>query len=470
MTGYANPFGGRPAFHPTEYATREDIAVALVRMMGYTDNDANDAYYAERKFLDGSSISPSLLPYVSIACEKGLISGYPNGTFGPAKGITRAETVALLNRATKQAVTNINEDLNMSTELLYGDDQETVTINICADAGTTVTVNGEAVKMSNNYGGYEGNYVYEFETEGTKDFTIEGKRAGKTKTINLTAKYEIGAPVLKITECPATSDTETVTIRGTVKDTNDSSPVVTVNGKSVNVDYRYSSGGWRYETTLKEGNNDFTIVATNSLGKATTVKKTINFGVGAPTLKITECPATSNAETVTISGTVSDTNDSSPTVTVNGSKVNVGSVYYSSGKWSGKWSYKATLKEGDNDFTIIATNSLGKTTTEKRTINFGVGAPTLKITECPAISDTETVTISGTVSDTNDDSPTVTVNGSKVNVGYGYYTSGRWSYEATLKEGDNDFTIIAANNFGKTTTEKRTIHFEVETSDVDVVE
>ena len=563
LTGYANPFGGRPAFHPTEYATREDIAVALVRMMGYTDNDANDAYYAERKFLDGSSISPSLLPYVSIACEKGLISGYPNGTFGPAKGITRAETVALLNRATKQAVTNINEDLNMSTELLYGDDQETVTINICADAGTTVTVNGEAVKMSNNYGGYEGNYVYEFETEGTKDFTIEGKRAGKTKTINLTAKYEIGAPVLKITECPATSDTETVTIRGTVKDTNDSSPVVTVNGKSVNVDYRYSSGGWRYETTLKEGNNDFTIVATNSLGKATTVKKTINFGVGAPTLKITECPATSNAETVTISGTVSDTNDSSPTVTVNGSKVNVGSVYYSSGKWSGKWSYKATLKEGnndftivatnslgkattvkktinfgvgaptlkitecpatsnaetvtisgtvsdtndssptvtvngskvnvgsvyyssgkwsgrwsykatlkegDNDFTIIATNSLGKTTTEKRTINFGVGAPTLKITECPAISDTETVTISGTVSDTNDDSPTVTVNGSKVNVGYGYYTSGRWSYEATLKEGDNDFTIIAANNFGKTTTEKRTIHFEVETSDVDVVE
>lgn len=181
MTGYANPFGGRPAFHPTEYATREDIAVALVRMRGYTDNDANDAYYAERKFLDGSSISPSLLPYVSIACEKGLISGYPNGTFGPAKGITRAETVALLNRATKQAVTNINEDLNMSTELLYGDDQETVTINICADAGTTVTVNGEAVKMSNNYGGYEGNYVYEFETEGTKDFTIEGKRAGKTE-------------------------------------------------------------------------------------------------------------------------------------------------------------------------------------------------------------------------------------------------------------------------------------------------
>ena len=76
-----------------------------------------------------------------------------------------------------------------------------------------------------------------------------------------------------------------MTIRGTVKDTNDSSPVVTVNGKSVNVDYRYSSGGWRYETTLKEGNNDFTIVATNSLGKATTVKKNNQFWRGRTHIK-----------------------------------------------------------------------------------------------------------------------------------------------------------------------------------------
>lgn len=32
LTGYANPFGGLPSFHPTEYATREDIAVALVKI------------------------------------------------------------------------------------------------------------------------------------------------------------------------------------------------------------------------------------------------------------------------------------------------------------------------------------------------------------------------------------------------------------------------------------------------------
>lgn len=89
LTGYANPFGGLPAFHPEEYATREDIAVALVRMMGLTEADASDPNYAYYKFSDGSSISPALLGYISVACEKGLINGCPDGTFGPTRGISQ---------------------------------------------------------------------------------------------------------------------------------------------------------------------------------------------------------------------------------------------------------------------------------------------------------------------------------------------------------------------------------------------
>jgi len=444
LTGYANPFGGLPSFHPTEYATREDIAVALVRMMGFTDKDANNPNYAAYNFRDGGNISPNILAYVSIACERGLISGYPDGTFGPTKGITRAETVVLLNRATKQAVTNINSELEISANVIYSSDKKTATINIVAEEGTTVTVNGESVKMSSNYyGEYEGNYVYKFEAEGSKDFAVEGKRAGKSKTIKLTAKYEIGAPTLTITTCPSTSDTKTVTIKGTVEDEMDNSPSVTVNGKSVSVWY----GDWSYEADLKEGENSFTIVATNKNGKSTTENRKINFGVGAPTLKITVCPTTSDKETVTIKGTVSDTNDNSPSVTVNGESVSV---------WYGDWSYEADLKEGENKFTIVATNDLGKSTTETRTINFGVGAPTLKITVCPTTSDKETATIKGTVSDTNDNSPSVTVNGESVSVWYG-----DWSYEADLKEGENKFTIVATNDLGKSTTETRTINFGV---------
>ena len=449
LTGYANPFGGLPTFHPTEYATREDIAVALVRMMGFTDSDASDKNYAGRKFYDGNSISPSLMPYVSIACERGLISGYPDGSFGPTQGITRAETVVLLNRATKQAVTNINAELELSANIIYSSDGKTATINISAEEGTTVTVNGETVKMSSNYyDEYEGNYVYKFESEGTKDFVIEGKRSGKTKTINLTAKYEIGAPKLNITQCPATSEYKTITIKGKATDTNDSQPVVTINGKDVGAYY----GSFEKSFTLTEGDNKFTIVATNNLGKSTTVEKTVTFGVDAPKLNITQCPTTSEYKTITIKGKATDTNDSQPVVTINGKDV---------GAYYGSFEKSFTLTEGDNKFTIVATNNLGKSTTVEKTVTFGVDAPKLNITQCPATSEYKTITIKGKATDTNDSQPVVTINGKDVGAYYGSFEK-----SFTLTEGDNKFTIVATNNLGKSTTVEKTVTFSVGTPEI----
>jgi hypothetical protein len=444
LTGYANPFGGLPTFHPTEYATREDIAVALVRMMGFTDSDANDKNYAGRKFYDGSSISPSLMPYVSIACERGLISGYPDGNFGPTQGITRAETVVLLNRATKQAVTNINADLQISANVLYSEDGKTATINVLAEEGTTVTVNGETIKMSSNYyGEYEGNYVYKFETEGTKDFVVEGKRAGKTKTVNLMAKYEVGAPVLTITTCPATSDKKNVTIKGTVSDVNDNKGDinVTINGNSVYNSY----GSWSKDVTLKEGENTFTIVATNSLGKSTTETRTISFVVGAPTLTITTCPETSDNEKITIKGTVSDVNDNKGdiNVTVNGN------VAYNS---YGSWSKEVTLEEGINTITIVATNSLGKSTTEERKIKFSISAPEIQFINCPETTTKKELTVKGKIKGGNKKAM-LFINDEECYVN----SSGEFSETLTLKEGTNTFKFRAVNDYGKEVTETKTI-------------
>ncbi len=445
LTGYANPFGGLPAFHPEEYATREDIAVALVRMMGLTDSDVDDPNYANRTFHDAGNISPQLLKYVSLAAERGLISGYPDGTFGPTQGITRAETVVLLNRATKQAITNINAELQLSANVIYSTDGKTATINIEAEEGTKVTVDGESVNMNDNYyGSYEGNHVYTFDSEGSKTFTVEATKAGKTKTITVIAKYEIGVPMLSITQCPTTSDKLTATISGTVQDTNDSSPLVTINGKSISV---WGNGQWSTIVDLTEGDNEFIIVATNNLGKTTTEKRTISFGVGAPALMITNCPTTSETETAIIKGTVKDTNDRSPLVTVNGKSISV---------WgNGQWSATVDLTEGDNEFIIIATNNLGKTTTEKRTISFDVSAPTLKITYCPSTSDEKKITIEGKVKDTNDSSPMVTLNGKSISV----WGNGQWSATVDLTEGDNEFIIVATNNLGKTSTIEKVITY-----------
>ena len=437
LTGYANPFGGLPTFHPTEYATREDIAVALVRMMGFTDSDASDKNYAGRKFYDGNSISPSLMPYVSIACERGLISGYPDGSFGPTQGITRAETVVLLNRATKQAVTNINAELELSANIIYSSDGKTATINISAEEGTTVTVNGETVKMSSNYyDEYEGNYVYKFESEGTKDFVIEGKRSGKTKTINLTAKYEIGAPKLNITQCPATSEYKTITIKGKATDTNDSQPVVTINGKDVGAYY----GSFEKSFTLTEGDNKFTIVATNNLGKSTTVEKTVTFSVGTPEISFTNCPEVTQQKNLSIQGRIKGQDDGAK-LYINDQEVSVG--------YSGDFSKSVTLSEGDNSFVFRAVNSYGKSKTISKTIKYvgEIKAPVLKVDDIASSTAESKITIAGTVNDSLDSKVVVYVNDKKITSG-----NGNWTADVSLDEGDNDIIVVATNSYGKSTT------------------
>ena len=233
MTGYANPFGGLPAFHPNEYATREDIAVALVRMMGLDKSDASNANLASTQFTDGDSISPNLVPYVSIAYERGLISGYPDGTFRPTKGITRAETVVLLNRVSKQAMADINKEVRLDCAGFFIEDGKTYRICIFTD-GKEAAVNGTPIDLrqvimpgantdTSRYpagyienGIYPAYYEYVFQQEGTQTFTITATDGKKSKSQTITAEYKIDGPTLNVTSCPTTTSQKEINIAGIV--------------------------------------------------------------------------------------------------------------------------------------------------------------------------------------------------------------------------------------------------------------
>ncbi len=443
LTGYTSPFDGTMTFHPEEYATREDIAVALVRMMGLTEKDASNPGYAKWKFSDGDSISPSLLPYVSVAAERGLINGFTDGTFGPQRPISRAETVALLNRASKQAVTTANGEIPLEVSVSYDKENPKIAyLTIGSAEGTTVTVDGQSVEMSSGYydDDYVGLYTYTFEAEGSKEFTVAATKMGKSRTVQATAKYEIGAPKLTVTECPTNVSKKEITIGGTLYDDN-YGVTLTINGESVNVRY----GSWSKSFILKEGENTFTIIGSNSAGKTVTETRTVNFSVGGPRLTITECPSNVSKKEITIGGTLYDDNYG-VTLTINGESVN---VRY------GSWSKSFILKEGENTFTIIGSNSAGKTVTETRTVNFSVDGPKLTITECPATATKKDITIRGRLSDSNY-GVTLTINGEPVNVRYE-----EWSKNVTLSEGENTFTIVASNEAGKATTETRTVVFNI---------
>lgn len=96
MTAYQSANG--LAFYPTRGALREDMAVAVVKLKGY-DTRLADLGMLRTMFSDVDSISASAQPYVALAVENALISGYPDGTFGGQRTITRAEGAAILWRA-----------------------------------------------------------------------------------------------------------------------------------------------------------------------------------------------------------------------------------------------------------------------------------------------------------------------------------------------------------------------------------
>ncbi len=84
-------------FNPTEYATRQDVAVALVSVMETAEVRKFSA--AKCDFHDGQLIDSQYSEFIEKAVGANLISGYPDNTFRPQANITRAEIATLLYRA-----------------------------------------------------------------------------------------------------------------------------------------------------------------------------------------------------------------------------------------------------------------------------------------------------------------------------------------------------------------------------------
>ena len=96
LSGYST--NGQKLYLPESPALREDIAVALVKLKGY-DTSVYDLSILKTMFSDWQSISSGAQKYVAVAVQKGLISGYEDGTFKGQQGIVRSEAATLLWRA-----------------------------------------------------------------------------------------------------------------------------------------------------------------------------------------------------------------------------------------------------------------------------------------------------------------------------------------------------------------------------------
>ncbi|HIU58417.1 MAG TPA: S-layer homology domain-containing protein [Candidatus Ornithomonoglobus merdipullorum] len=111
-------------YMPDEAAVREDIAVALVKLKGY-DTDYADTSALYTMFTDVSSISVDARPYVAVAVDRGLVSGYDDGTFRGQAPISRAEAAAMLWRAYQYGNDNkVFDDEDYDSENNYYDNDD----------------------------------------------------------------------------------------------------------------------------------------------------------------------------------------------------------------------------------------------------------------------------------------------------------------------------------------------------------
>ena len=452
LTGYRNIFGGKPSFRPTEYATREDITVALVKMMGYTDEEVENSNYAYYKFNDSDDISTELFSYVSFAAEKKLISGYPDGTFAPNKGITRAEAVVLINKATKVAYSDINKELPLEVEVVEGEADGEVFLSISTEQGTTVTVDGKSVKMSDNgYDAYEGSYKYTFTMEGSKTFSILAKKQGREAKQDLEYVYKRDVPILTISTFPTLVKDKNVTLSGTILDKRYTAELL-INGESVKSTYFANvQERWSANFVLKEGINTFVFVLKNSKGVETTVTKTIELATEGPRLNITSFPTSVTDKNVTISGTIYDKNYLT-SLTING--VNIDETYYNG--MEERWSANYTLKEGINSFDFVLKSTNGKEYRETRTINFISGGPQITITTFPEAVTSKKVNIGGVFSDPNYVAELLINDVSVDSSLYAGYEE-RFSADYILTEGENRFKFQVKNAIGQVKELERTM-------------
>jgi hypothetical protein len=109
-------------FRPSQASVREDMAVALVKALGYQDEAIDESIL--NQFADKDEITPSLRKYVALSVKYGLMKGFPKNDklyFGPMSNLTRAEAATLLYRAFVVKEEKVPYD---EAKLPYEDDED----------------------------------------------------------------------------------------------------------------------------------------------------------------------------------------------------------------------------------------------------------------------------------------------------------------------------------------------------------
>ncbi|HEY3308715.1 MAG TPA: hypothetical protein VGJ93_09695 [Desulfuromonadaceae bacterium] len=277
-------------------------------------------------------------------------------------------------------------------------------------------------------------------------------RNGYGTTVTKTANVQYSPPTaaLSINSFPSLTSQSTITLSGV----SEPGSYIYINNADARVSGQADvsgSGSWTYNLTLVEGINNIEVSASRFGATAAFKTITIILDTVAPVLTVSAMADGSSSATPiqNISGTAIDPNLSS--VTVNGAQVPVS---------NGAFSYAITLDKGPNIITVVASDSLGNTRTNTRTINFDPALPVISVATPAdgAYTNLGDIVVSGRV----DKQASVTVNGVPANPGGGL----DWNATIRLASGMNTIRIAATDQYGSVAWQPRTIFYDTIMPDV----
>lgn len=371
---------------------------------------------------------------VSLSAGQNTITVIATDTAGNKTTVTRTVT-----RATAGPALNITSPSNGSV-IRTSSVTVTGTVSDSVSPVASVTVNGVAATISN------GTFTAAVPlSEGANTLTAVAKNQvnlSTSKSVSVTR--DMTAPVLNVTS-PVNglvTVAASVTVSGTVSDAVAVSQVK-VNGTAVTV----NNGAFSTTVNLSAGVNTITVTATDTAGNSSAVTRTVSRATEGPKTAITS-PSDgflTNQNTITVTGTVSDSVSPVASVTVNGTAVPVN---------NGTFTAAVSLSEGANTITVIAQNQVGLSTTKTVSGTKDSIAPSIALTAPTAgqIVSNASFTVTGTVSDDRSGISGVTVNGAAASV-----SGSMFSRTLTLAEGTNAITAIASDNAGNTATASGTV-------------
>lgn len=299
LTGYYPP-KGKAFFDPEAKASREDVAVALVKVLNLSTGDSSVG-----TFKDYDQISPSLRKYIDTATANNLISGYEDGTFRPQEPVSRAEAAMLLYRSikntadapipTKQEDTVTQTGLpdqgsSIKTPELWFDliavteEPGTVKITGTTTPGAELYVNGNHISADGYNEGFPVSGEFRVDDfvnkDGTYQYVVKASYHGKDMTVTKSINVILPPPKI-IPFMPETDVTKSAfTVIGnsqypyyfSVLDNSDRNPYVYVNGEKrykvlAGQGLALSDGPSVILNVTHPGDNIFDIKVVNKYGK-----------------------------------------------------------------------------------------------------------------------------------------------------------------------------------------------------------